>query len=200
MRINNRIIITLFVLTTFINCYSQNCSVEKKNNYVIFLNIAEDREPGYVGILMIDDLVNLQIDKTNKMKFICTIYSNTKYITNPYFSYVADLMKCYGDSSNFFFELEYQPFCLALEDMTDICYSISFKLNDSSFVRICIIKINAEYWTFLYENKLINDISGQMFFPDSCFADDYIYSFKKISDIEIINKKEKEMISKILKY
>lgn len=195
-----KILITFVLLAFVLNTksYCQNCNVKESNYYVVSFDIAKKGEPADLGMLMLEDLNNLEIDKTNKESFVCSIYSNTKYLVPPPLDFESNLAKCYRDSSKQVSNIEAPMFFYGLEKMEKKYYTKEFFLNDGTRIEFNLVKLNAKYWEFVRKNRNINNISNQVIIPDTCYSDDYIYSVKEFIDIKKLNRKEKRMIVSIL--
>jgi len=191
------IIFSLLLYISVTRSYSQNCVFREMDYYVIDLQVAKIGEPYDIGVLLIEDLNNLLIDKTSKESFVCSIYSNTSYLLPPPFDFERNVLNCYPDSSNLFYTNCISLLHQGLREMGKSFYTREFHLKDGSLVEICVLKQKALYCEFLTKEHNINGPS-QVFIPDICYTNEHFYSILEFIEIRKLIKEEKRIIDDIV--
>jgi len=192
------IIFSLLLYISVTRSYSQNCVFREMDYYVIDLHVAKIGEPFDIGLLLIEDLNNLLIDKTSKESFVCSIYSNTSYLIPPPFDFETNVFNCYPDSSNLFYTNCISLLYQGLREMGKSFYTREFYLKDGSLVIIRVFKQKALYCEYLTKDRSINTVSSQFFIPDICYTNEHFYSILEFIEIRKLIKEEKRIIDDIV--
>jgi hypothetical protein len=178
---------------------SQECEYYSDTVFMINFNIVEVGKSPNTGILIIDDLNKVLLNKENIENFVCTIFLNTQYLISPSFGFENNLLRYYADSSESVYDKAVDDYYQNVHDLYKRSYDINFFLNDNTKILFKFYKFYAEFWKIPLVEHGLNEFSDQVHISSECYNEPILYSIKAFKDIFKLSKSEKKCIKNKLK-
>lgn len=187
----------LFIFTNHL--IGQECEHYLDTVFMINFDIVEVGKSPNTGILIVDDLNKVLLNKENIENFVCTIFLNTQYLISPLFGFEDNLIRCYVDSSESFCNKAVDDYYQNVHNLYKRSYDINFFLNDNTKISFNFYKLHAEFWKIPLEEHGLNEFSDQVHISSECYSEPILYSIKTFKDIFKLSKSEKKFIKNKLK-